>query len=744
MPPIGGWKDEQKKKQDAAAAARSAAPAGRVDPTRSVSSGGLGQFTASRSISGGFRKEPSVQTARGHHAPPAAEKTQTQQPSSSEKKAEPEPQKVAPQPAAPPPQPAAPPPQTEFSGTKSRLDIEVVHEVLLGKIAGLKSAIRALEAKTATADAKISTEAQEHEEKVEEIIRKAYTKVQLLVSGNDIIFEVYREADQVKEELKGRLKKAKQARLEKRQQAVREAVIKERGRASDIKNMTLSLKAKASDFRESINSIRKELDESKTRHESEVKTKTTEHDIEKASLVAQHEAQLKAEDEARQVAEAALSEQLKAEVQGLKEQLASQVQKRQEMEADLKLKQRLVQQAKRAHLLCKVSSQEMESQHAAKLQAGRQAREEEQKRIAAEREVELQRCEEDWIKKREKLKADFPEELESMRRKLVEEQRKGVVAASKMLDDLHARQLPTPTSASLNGTEVYAKRPSQRMAPAAPVADEAPPAPEKKAPTAASRPAAAAPANQALARESSKEEAKMSPQDACPKGHRLQRTVLTRDDAFCDVCRQTLPKGGVLWGCRTCNWDQCSACRVRKVNPFSQLHAASINSTEARPRPDQAPKAGAGGSGERGSEALRPWRQGSQAMPGQAVPAFAKQPQQQPPGQAESTAMRQTCPAYHGLQRTVTDRDGGYCDRCKTTFKKGVALWGCRACNWDTCEPCLAKFARSMQAASPVWPQQANPAQRKAQGPAMVPAVPGLAAVSLSKATSLHTVPPSA
>merc|ERR1712217_583357 len=49
----------------------------------------------------------------------------------------------------------------------------------------------------------------------------------------------------------------------------------------------------------------------------------------------------------------------------------------------------------------------------------------------------------------------------------------------------------------------------------------------------------------------------------CPNGHSLERFVAPHDSFVCDACDKTQAKGGILWGCRQCNFDLCTPCFCR-------------------------------------------------------------------------------------------------------------------------------------------------------------------------------------
>ena len=46
------------------------------------------------------------------------------------------------------------------------------------------------------------------------------------------------------------------------------------------------------------------------------------------------------------------------------------------------------------------------------------------------------------------------------------------------------------------------------------------------------------------------------------------------------------------------------------------------------------------------------------------------------------------CPKSHGLRRFVVKGDGFQCDSCREEQREGRAMYGCRACDYDVCEPC--------------------------------------------------------
>jgi nucleoredoxin len=46
------------------------------------------------------------------------------------------------------------------------------------------------------------------------------------------------------------------------------------------------------------------------------------------------------------------------------------------------------------------------------------------------------------------------------------------------------------------------------------------------------------------------------------------------------------------------------------------------------------------------------------------------------------------CPKSHGLRRFIAKGDGFHCDSCREEQREGRAMYGCRACDYDVCEPC--------------------------------------------------------
>ena len=46
----------------------------------------------------------------------------------------------------------------------------------------------------------------------------------------------------------------------------------------------------------------------------------------------------------------------------------------------------------------------------------------------------------------------------------------------------------------------------------------------------------------------------------CPGSHGLTKFNTTRDGYHCDVCRKKLREGDAMYGCRTCDYDECPEC----------------------------------------------------------------------------------------------------------------------------------------------------------------------------------------
>lgn len=54
-----------------------------------------------------------------------------------------------------------------------------------------------------------------------------------------------------------------------------------------------------------------------------------------------------------------------------------------------------------------------------------------------------------------------------------------------------------------------------------------------------------------------------------------------------------------------------------------------------------------------------------------------------------------TCPDGHTLIAEATPEENYNCDACKSLFPAATILWGCRSCNYDTCQDCLDSPERS-------------------------------------------------
>jgi hypothetical protein len=53
----------------------------------------------------------------------------------------------------------------------------------------------------------------------------------------------------------------------------------------------------------------------------------------------------------------------------------------------------------------------------------------------------------------------------------------------------------------------------------------------------------------------------------CPKGHSLQRFSAEHSHYSCDACRERVPEGSTLCGCRECDFDLCASCEQHLASP---------------------------------------------------------------------------------------------------------------------------------------------------------------------------------
>jgi hypothetical protein len=53
----------------------------------------------------------------------------------------------------------------------------------------------------------------------------------------------------------------------------------------------------------------------------------------------------------------------------------------------------------------------------------------------------------------------------------------------------------------------------------------------------------------------------------CPEGHSLQRFSAEHSHYFCDACRERVPEGSTLCGCRKCDFDLCASCEQQIASP---------------------------------------------------------------------------------------------------------------------------------------------------------------------------------
>jgi len=83
---------------------------------------------------------------------------------------------------------------------------------------------------------------------------------------------------------------------------------------------------------------------------------------------------------------------------------------------------------------------------------------------------------------------------------------------------------------------------------------------------------------------------------------------------------------------------------------------------------------------------------GSGIYPGGSLPPSWKMGGTSPGLQSPRQAQK-TCPGGHPLQAARTPHDACWCSVCGHTFRQGTVLYGCRHCDYDECEQCLAKAA---------------------------------------------------
>eukprot|EP00746_Dinoflagellata_sp_MGD_P011726 gnl/MRDRNA2_/MRDRNA2_124718_c0_seq1.p1 gnl/MRDRNA2_/MRDRNA2_124718_c0~~gnl/MRDRNA2_/MRDRNA2_124718_c0_seq1.p1 ORF type:complete len:792 (+),score=147.75 gnl/MRDRNA2_/MRDRNA2_124718_c0_seq1:94-2469(+) len=68
----------------------------------------------------------------------------------------------------------------------------------------------------------------------------------------------------------------------------------------------------------------------------------------------------------------------------------------------------------------------------------------------------------------------------------------------------------------------------------------------------------------------------------CPKGHKLDALWTPADHWSCSTCKKAFKKGTLLHGCRTCNYDECANCYDKKIFSLSTCpnsHKLAMHST---------------------------------------------------------------------------------------------------------------------------------------------------------------------
>lgn len=151
----------------------------------------------------------------------------------------------------------------------------------------------------------------------------------------------------------------------------------------------------------------------------------------------------------------------------------------------------------------------------------------------------------------------------------------------------------------------------------------------------------------------------------CPKGHKLDAFWTSEDRWSCSTCKKTFEKGTLLYGCRTCNYDECASCLNEKLLCKKKHDAAeAMSSTNTCQCEDSTKK----------SECSK------------------------------------TCPSSHNLRILSTPTDNWSCSKCRKKFPAGTTLFGCRKCNYDECSNCFQQSLRlrSTSVAAPTTPKSAG------------------------------------
>lgn len=63
----------------------------------------------------------------------------------------------------------------------------------------------------------------------------------------------------------------------------------------------------------------------------------------------------------------------------------------------------------------------------------------------------------------------------------------------------------------------------------------------------------------------------------CPRAHGLSVLATPTDRWWCKVCREYLPKGRRMFGCRQCNYDVCTSCCISPNGAVNVVRASRID-----------------------------------------------------------------------------------------------------------------------------------------------------------------------
>lgn len=218
-----------------------------------------------------------------------------------------------------------------------------------------------------------------------------------------------------------------------------------------------------------------------------------------------------------------------------------------------------------------------------------------------------------------------------------------------------------------------------------------------------------------------------APNRVCPGKHVLRRHLADEHSFKCDYGSHSIAEGTVLYGCRSCNYDECNSCYSKDgLSGVASIGPHSVEDREGHGKyispvkvciitilPEEVIPA-------------QPHRWRFEVVDPSFNGTFSFQARQTPgrlneidvyvtrtdiPGAGwghnlqlfwnvqtdRSDGTYPDCLAKHGLDLHFSDVDNIKCDVCHFRFSKDTEMYGCRECNYDVCLGCYHPVVQSIK-----------------------------------------------